>query len=146
MVQVVLQPSASAVAQEHYAETIARPVVISHVANLLGAPMAAHLSNIFPTGAAPLWGVTPGANGSNIDKWNSVEVGALVLFAAHGRIFGIGNVAVKFRNAQLARKLWGNDESGQTWRRVELTILKIQMKRDNEPLILLYSTYANLSV
>lgn len=116
MVQVVLQPSASAAAQDHYANTIARPVILADIETLLGAPLTQHLNQIFSTGAAPLWGVTPGANGANVDKWNSVEIGALVLFAAHGRVFGKGNVAAKFRNAKLARKLWGqDDETEQTW-------------------------------
>jgi hypothetical protein len=115
MTQIVLQPSADATARAHYADTISRPVVLSHVYSLLSTPMIEHLEGLFPSGSAAMWGVTPGKNGVNIRKWEKVELGALVLFAANGRIFGSGIVAAKFHNRELAEHLWNFDANGMTW-------------------------------
>lgn len=115
MNQIVLQPSADATAREHYADTISRPVVLSHIYTLLSTPMIGHLKRLFPSGSAAMWGVTPGKNGVNIRKWEKVELGALVLFAGNGRIFGSGVVAAKFHNKELAEHLWDVDASGMTW-------------------------------
>ncbi len=62
-----------------------------------------------------MWGVTPGTNGGNRAKWERLELGASVLFAAHKRIFGRGVIAARFHNAALARRLWREDENGYTW-------------------------------
>ena len=59
MTQIVLQPSADATARAHYADTISRPVVLSHVYSLLPTPMIEHLEGLFPSGSAAMWGVTP---------------------------------------------------------------------------------------
>ena len=115
MTQIVLQPSADATARAHYADTISRPVVLSHISTFLSIPMVKHLEGLFPNGSAAMWGVTPGKNGVNIRKWEKVELGALVLFAANGRIFGSGVVAAKFHNKELAEHLWNFDANGMTW-------------------------------
>ena len=115
MVQIVLQPSADATARAHYTDTISSPVVLSHIYTLLSTPMIGHLKGLFPSGSAAMWGVTQGKNGVNIRKWEKVELGALVLFAANGRIFGSGVVAAKFHNKELAEHLWNVDASGMTW-------------------------------
>ena len=62
-----------------------------------------------------MWGVTPGATGSNQRKWESMELGATVLFAGDGRIFARGQVAARFRNRALVRLLWDIDPRGDTW-------------------------------
>jgi len=115
MTQVVLQPSANKGAREHYRDTIESPVTFTAHRGLLGVSTYSHLITLFPSGIAAMWGVTPGVNGSNQRKWDRMELGASVLFAADGRIFGRGVIAAKFHNQALARQLWGEDDRGDTW-------------------------------
>jgi hypothetical protein len=115
MIQVVLQPSANKDAREHYVDTIENPVDLDLHMELLGETLFSHLKHLFPSGLAPMWGVTPGVNEGNRRKWERMELGASVLFAAGGRIFGRGVIAAKFHNKLLAKKLWRTDSSGATW-------------------------------
>lgn len=109
---VILQPSANKGAREHYRDTIQSPVPYGAYEQLSGAQSAA-LKGAFPSGTAPMWGVTPG--GRNPQLWERCSPGDLVLFAANKRIFGSGIVALKFHNQELARQLWGSDAEGRTW-------------------------------
>ena len=115
MARVVLQPSANHAARQHYVDTIQAPVHLHTHRDLLSAADAAQLERAFPGGLAAMWGVTPGVADVNARKYSKASVGDLVLFAAHGAIFGSGVIAVKFRNRDLASQLWGFDQKGQTW-------------------------------
>lgn len=115
MSQVILQPSANSGSREHYRDTIESPVDLSANRDLLGDALYNHLAALFPSGYAPMWGVTPGQGNRNRPKWERVELGASVLFAADSRIFGRGVIAARFHNAALARRLWREDHRGDTW-------------------------------
>jgi hypothetical protein len=115
MNQVVLQPSANRDARVHYVDTIENPVKVDLHRSVLGEPTYHHLKHLFPSGLAPMWGVTPGVDDGNRRKWERMELGASVLFAASGRIFGRGVIAAKFHNKKLAKTLWRTDASGATW-------------------------------
>lgn len=115
MTQVILQPSANKNSRKHYRDTIEEPVDLVTYRTVLGVPMFQHLANLFPSGFAPMWGVTPGAADANKKKWDRVELGATVLFTAKGRVYGRGVVAARFQNATLAKRLWGVDDRGDTW-------------------------------
>jgi hypothetical protein len=115
MTQVVLQPSANKDAREHYLDTIQNPVNLDLHRAKLGEEIYLHLISLFPSGVAPMWGVTPGVDDVNKRKWERMELGASVLFAAGGRIFGRGVIAAKFHNKGLATTLWRTDASGATW-------------------------------
>jgi len=112
---VILQPSANQDARDHYRDTIEAPVAFRDYAHLIAPETLYSLGEIFPDGVAPMWGVTPGVNGVNVRKYERASIGDLVLFAAHGRIFGSGTVAAKFRNRDLAAQLWNFDSKGMTW-------------------------------
>lgn len=115
MPRVILQPSANKVAQQHYFDTIVNPVSLDFCEGLADQDVLAALWDIYPAGAAPLWGVTPGSNDLNIRKWDRIDRGDAVLFAARGTIFSAATVALKFRSQELASALWGWDDRGQTW-------------------------------
>ena len=116
MSQIVLQPSGSREAVEHYGNTITQPVKLSEVKSKLDPKITKFLYSIFPNGQVPMWGVTPGGSGANVTKWERVEPGAVVLFAGGSKIFGSGVVVTKFHSRALAKHLWGTDEeSGMTW-------------------------------
>ena len=130
MSQVVLQPSANKGSREHYRDTIESPVDLVAHRDLLGEAMYKHLAALFPTGYVPMWGVTPGVGAKNQPKWERLELGATVLFTASGRIFGRGVIAARFHNAPLARRLWREDERGDTW---EYMYALHQVKREDIP-------------
>ena len=110
MSQIVLQPSGSRAAVEHYGNTITKPVKLSEVKSKLDPKLTKFLYSLFPNGQVPMWGVTPGGSGANVTKWERVEPGAVVLFAGGSEIFGSGVVVTKFHNRALAKHLWGADE------------------------------------
>ena len=112
MTQIVVQPTGSPSARAHYRDTIASPVVFADF-EAVAEPDFADLQSAFPDGKAAIWGVTPGPQ--NITKWNRIEVGDLVLFAARKRLFARGVVRLKFRNEGFADALWGRDEENRTW-------------------------------
>src|SRR6266849_6570736 len=93
--QVVLQPAGHAAATIHYQDTIGTPVSLSRLKPHLKAVDFDQLMQIYPDGVAPVWGVTPGKNDQNHKRWERMNVGDIVLFAKHGRIFSSGEVAFK---------------------------------------------------
>ncbi len=112
MTRIIVQPTGSPGAREHYRDTIASPVPFEDFAGVVGEDLRA-LAEVFPSGEAAIWGVTPGR--SNVTKWERIEVGDLVLFAAKKTLFARGVVRHKFHNVAFAEALWGRDEEARTW-------------------------------
>ena len=100
MPRVVLQPSSNKDAREHYRDTIDAPVRFADHAALLG-PEEAELTSAFPSGAAAMWGVTPGREA----QWDKFQPGDITLFSRDGHFFGVGTMVLKFHNEPLARAL-----------------------------------------
>ena len=111
---IILQPCGNAGARQHYADTMANPVLLEKCTDLVG-PIDSELKKLFPDGRASIWGVTPGQDGGNEKKFNRTAPGDVVLFSRDGGIIAVATLALKFHSAQLARKLWGQDSRGQTW-------------------------------
>jgi hypothetical protein len=57
----VLQPAASGAAQLHYEDTIKRPVDFTSHSSELGPELVAQLSELHPSGEAPMWGASHGS-------------------------------------------------------------------------------------
>lgn len=70
MVHVVLQPSANQASRTHYRDTIEEPVQFGLYSELVDIRLLDALWNLFPLGAAPMWGVTPGINNVNVAKYD----------------------------------------------------------------------------
>lgn len=115
MDKVILQPSGSADAKQHFGDTIASPVPLSRLEQYFDGATIAKLRTLYPSGATPVWGVVPGDAGRNIKKWERVDVGDVVLFAGGGRIFASAVVTAKARSLAAATELWGTDANGSTW-------------------------------
>ncbi|MGD0032533.1 HNH endonuclease [Paenibacillus illinoisensis] len=115
MSKVILQPSGSVEAREHYEDTIKRPVPIQALSEYLPAETIDQLKDFYPDGLVPTWGVTPGKNNVNVPKWGKIQTGDVTLFSANGHIFASGVVVMKLQHKGLATQLWGYDKSGQTW-------------------------------
>jgi hypothetical protein len=113
MNKIILQPAGNSAALSHYQETIITPVPLSSISTFLPAHVISDLEQIYPGGAAQIWGATGG--GSNATKWNRIAIGDVTLFARNGHIFSSAVVTYKLRSAELATALWGQNSEGQTW-------------------------------
>jgi hypothetical protein len=115
MPHVILQPSGGTAAREHYQDTIRTPVPLDLIAQYVEPSDFALLAEMFPERAVPTWGVVPGDNGRNVDRWERVANGDILLFAGQGAVRATGVVRHKLRNRELALRLWSTDEDGETW-------------------------------
>lgn len=109
-----IQPCGNKASREHYRDTIESPVDLDEKRELLGSAYES-LGSLFPDHRAALWGVTPGKNNANGSKYAKLDDGDVVVFTRDKRVIASGIIAYRFRNAELARDLWGVDASGQTW-------------------------------
>jgi len=115
MARIALQPCAASESLQHYADTIERPVRLDR-ANGLPPAVLRRLSELHPSGSAPMWGLVPGPN--NINSHAALRAGDEVLFAGAGRYFARATVTATWRDAALARALWGtegDEPAGRTW-------------------------------
>lgn len=117
--RVAIQPASLARSEvrQHYADTIANPVVFSHHADFLDPAVQARLNLLFPDGSAPMWGVIPGKNGTNVSKVDRLQPGDFVLFYGEGRCYLAGTIAMRWHNRPLAQRLWTDNRENppQTW-------------------------------
>lgn len=115
--RIVLQPAARSAkhVEQHYQDTIARPVVFDEHRDVLGPEVHARLVQLFPAGSAPMWGITPGKDDHNVPIVNKISTGDWVFFSGDKRLYLGGTIALRWRNHALAERLWGLDEKGQTW-------------------------------
>jgi hypothetical protein len=59
-----------------------------------------------------LWGIVPSNKASQYER---MQIGARVIFTGQARGFYTGTVLAKFRNPELAMRLWSVDKSDLTW-------------------------------
>ena len=93
-------------------DTVANPVPISQFAGLIDPGDLVGLEACAVGGRVALWGLVPNRSES---RYQSVQVGASVLFVGGGSAFFMGEVGYKLRNRALAHALWGSDSDGRTW-------------------------------
>jgi hypothetical protein len=98
-----------------YHDTIEEPVVFQDHAAVISAGDLARLTELFPSGSAPMWGVTPGRRNVNVGPYQDIQVGDAVMFGGQSIYFACGTVAHLLHNAALAEALWGRDAKDQTW-------------------------------
>jgi len=112
---VVLQPAGNKGGREHYVDTIETPVRFQEFKSILDAKLYTQLIEAHPSGEAAIWGVVPGNSPGNVNKWQRISKGDLVLFSADKRIHSYALVSQKFNSRVFAEKLWGLSEEKQTW-------------------------------
>jgi len=111
---VAIQPAGSPASREHYFDTVENPVKISQYEKLLGEDFAS-LQKVSKNGTTALWGVTPGTNNANVNKYKKLTVGDIVIFTRDKTAFASAQITYLFRNKILAENLWGQDNKNQTW-------------------------------
>ncbi|WP_354642920.1 hypothetical protein [Kitasatospora camelliae] len=115
--RIVLQPAARSDkdVNQHYKDTIATPVSLADHADLLTPDVHARLKELFPNGAAQMWGIVPGKKNVNIPWVTKMNPGDFALFSGDKKIYFGGTIALMWRNEALAERLWGRNHNDQTW-------------------------------
>ncbi|WP_067839576.1 hypothetical protein [Nocardia lijiangensis] len=101
--------------RKRYEATIESKVRFDEHADLIPADTFGRLMEIFPDGASRMWAVTPGKRSVNIGKWKKLRAGDPVTFYGNKQLYAASHIALLFQNSDLAERLWGRDEDGQTW-------------------------------
>jgi len=114
--RIVLQPAGAKDATQHYVDTIQNRVSASRIlAALSEAEQQIVRRSLESRAHVSVWGVTPGKNDVNRNKWAKIARGDIVLFAKHGRIFASSAVVGTLHSPALARILWKETTDGETW-------------------------------
>jgi hypothetical protein len=132
--QLVLQPCGDSDAREHYVDTIQNPVPVSRILPHLRSDERALVQDAFPDVVA-VWGVTPGKNEVNANKWRRITVGDAAMLYRDRQFFFRGTVAYKTHSPELAKELWESRADGATWEYVffltDLEPVEISIDRFN---------------
>lgn len=115
MNKIILQPAGSTDARKHYLDTIANPVSIERISSFVDEDTTTRIKELHKDGNVPVWGVTPGINDVNKNKWEKVLPGDIVLFARNNKIFASASVSFTINNKNLALNLWQTNADGETW-------------------------------
>jgi hypothetical protein len=75
-----------------------------------------------------VWGGVPGP--SNIRNWETMEEGDYVMVYRGGKIILAAEIAIKVRNADLAKYFWQEDEQGKTWEYIYFMINDVSFNVD----------------
>ncbi|MFI6512157.1 hypothetical protein ACIBCT_31530 [Streptosporangium sp. NPDC050855] len=115
--RVMLQPASlkTLAVARHYHDTISNHVELTAHTDLFSVDDLDVLQRLYPNGAAPLWGVTPGTNNANVSRIRKLHRGDYVFFYGDHHLYLSGLVTHTFHNEALAERLWGRDHKDQTW-------------------------------
>jgi len=115
--RIVMQPARRSEkdVNQRYQDTIATPVVFDDHADVLESSVIDQLKQLFPDGAAQVWGIGPGRRDVNIPKIKKMRPGDWVFFSGDKRLYFGGTVALMWRSKAMANRLWGTDSAGNTW-------------------------------
>ena len=96
--KVILYPSGSVTAREHYSNTIETPVDIDKIVQFIPQNNIINFMDLYTTGAVPIWGVTPGKKNVNKNKNLKSEINLLESQANRCKnISAISSVVPEFR-------------------------------------------------
>jgi hypothetical protein len=98
---------------KHYYDTIERKRSVEEAEKFLDPKEIEVLKNIYHGGPFAVWGAVPGSG--NLRTWEVMEPGDYVLIYRGGRVIFAAEVALKARNPEMAKYLWGADSAGKTW-------------------------------
>jgi hypothetical protein len=124
--KLVIFPCGDPSSVRHFNRTVRRPV------DLTGLSLDWNeLSKVVPTDyaltRAHVWGVMPRDSGLNETRFRRCGVGDVALFTGNRKAFSAATIQAKLRSADLARALWHQDRSGNTWELVFLLSEPIEL-------------------
>src|SRR3990167_11380669 len=98
---------------QHYFDTIKKKRYVSEFSKFLTTEESKSLENYAHGRPYAIWGAVPGD--SNVRNWEAMEAGDYVMVYRQGKIILAAEIAMKVRNADLAKYFWQEDENGKTW-------------------------------
>ena len=104
----------------HYYETIKTKRSVSEFGKFLNEKDVALLKEYSHGQPYAVWGAIPGP--SNVRNWEAMEEGDYVMVYRQGEVILAAEIAMKARNAPLAKYLWQENSDGQTWEYVYFMI------------------------
>ena len=111
---VILQPTANKIAKEHFNITITNGVPLEIIREYVDEEDYEWLCEAYPDRIARVWGIKDGK--LNVNKYDRIDYGDIVLFAADNEIFMSGKIILKNQNRELALRLWGTDLDNNAWK------------------------------
>ena len=99
--------------ERHYIDTIERKRSLAEAEKFLDPKEIEILKDTYHGGPFAVWGAVPGSG--NLRTWEVMEPGDYVLIYRAGRVIFAAEVALKTKNPEMAKYLWGQDSEGQTW-------------------------------
>ncbi|MEM2240432.1 MAG: AAA family ATPase [Candidatus Bathyarchaeia archaeon] len=103
-------------------------ISIESVSDTLSEEERLKLRELYPDGKVRMWGVKP-----NLRRmWEVLNEDDYVLFYSKNLYVCVGEAAFKTVNRQLAERVWGKDEAGETWEFIFFlkNILEINVHRE----------------
>jgi|GEM_PF-2880358 len=112
--KLVIFPCGDRSSVRHFNRTVRRPVDLSAL-GLNWTELARNLPPDYPYEKARIWGVLPRKSGMNEKRFLRCSPGDVAIFTGGKKAFYAVKIRATFRSPELARALWHNDVSGQTW-------------------------------
>ncbi|MGS0531984.1 HNH endonuclease [Bacillus mycoides] len=113
MYNVILQPTGNKVAKFNFQSTMRNGIEFEKIKPFLQQEDANNLSEIYKGNLIRVWGITPSPQ--KIKQWEKIQRGDITLFSANKQIFASATIAYKVHNLELAKHLWGETDSGESW-------------------------------
>lgn len=112
----------------HYYDTIKNRRSVDEFGKFLDSEEIEKLNKYAHGRPYAIWGAVPGP--SNIRNWETMEKGDYVMVYRNGKIILAAEIAMKVRNAELARYFWKEDEKGKTWEYIYFMINDVAFNVD----------------
>lgn len=101
-------------ARQHLNDSILNPVPFDWLREALDPELASYYQSIIDgNDGFYAWGAVPGP--VNTRTWAAMQLGDLVLTVYDNQYRFLSSVVGKFRNPDLANRIWGKDDAGRTW-------------------------------
>ena len=128
MTQVFIFTAGKAEAQQHLMISIEKPIDEETVFGSFASADREELERIREEGNGfYAWGAVPGLR--NIPNWETMERGDYV-FCVYGSAYRyVARVLAKHDNERFARRVWGEDEDGETWEYMYFLTEPIEVNR-----------------
>lgn len=112
MAYVVLQQVSSNYAKSNAGRTLDKPIALKYLQPYVTTEKYSELEKEYPDGKLYIWG-------AKLERHHQIPKmipgQSLVLFRRGQKVFRIGLIKDLLVNLPLAERLWGHDETGETW-------------------------------